>query len=115
MTQYLRILTQHVLWSQKPKILGTWILLEIYKLFVRGPEVKAGLRASLIDTDLLDAPIAAEDLCQDLRQGHLDRNPKALYSCVVYTWAWKGVLYHDFGVYLDTLKLHGAFEGEDFF
>ena len=34
---------------------------------------------------------------------------KAPCSCMVHTWALKGLPYHNFGVYVYTIKLHGAF------
>ena len=36
-------------------------------------------------------------------------HPKAPCSFIVDTWALKGLPYHDFGAYVDTIKLHGAF------
>ena len=35
--------------------------------------------------------------------------PKASCSFIVDTWALKGLPYHNFGVYVYTIKLHGAF------
>ena len=35
--------------------------------------------------------------------------PKAPCSFIVNTWAVKGLPYHDFGGYVYTVKLHGAF------
>ena len=34
---------------------------------------------------------------------------KAPCSFMVDTWALKGLPYHDFGAYVYTIKLHGAF------
>ena len=34
---------------------------------------------------------------------------KASCSCMVYTWALKGLPYHNFGAYVSAIKLHGAF------
>ena len=36
-------------------------------------------------------------------------DPKAPCSFIVATWASKGLPYHDFGAYVDTIKLHAAF------
>ena len=36
-------------------------------------------------------------------------NPKAQCSFIVHTWALKGLPYHNSGVYVYTVKLHGAF------
>ena len=35
--------------------------------------------------------------------------PKAPCSFIVDTWALKALPYHDFGVYVYTITLHGAF------
>ena len=40
---------------------------------------------------------------------HVPTYRKAPCSCMVYTWAFKGLSYHDFGIYVCTVKLHGAF------
>ena len=39
----------------------------------------------------------------------VEANPKASYSVIVHTWALKGLPSHNFGVYVYTIKLHGAF------
>ena len=36
-------------------------------------------------------------------------SPEAPCSCIVRTWALKGLPYHDFGVYVYAIKLNGAF------
>ena len=36
-------------------------------------------------------------------------SPKAPCSFMVDTWALTGLPYHDFGVYVYAMKLHGAF------
>ena len=35
--------------------------------------------------------------------------PESICSFIVDTWALKGLPYHDFGVHVHTIKLHGAF------
>ena len=34
--------------------------------------------------------------------------PKAPYSAIVYVWALKRLPYHYFGVYVYTIRVHGA-------
>ena len=40
---------------------------------------------------------------------HVSSLPKAPCSFIVHTWALKGLPYHNFGVQVYTVKLHGAF------
>ena len=42
-------------------------------------------------------------------KGLLGLFPKAPCSFIVHIWALKGLPYHNFAVYVYTIKLHGAF------